>query len=133
MMTKQTTKRIWVAGAVACLCFAAAVSAEPEGEVGLLKRGAKVDKPIADTYEPLNSTYVGDGERLNDSIEQSWSLKRGIGGIGDRRPAVTGTGEADSAERESLEQRIQEPGQSGPVQPEPSVETTDDSLSIREP
>lgn len=115
-----------VLGIVAGL-LAMSVQAEEAGsEDGILKRAAKVDKPIADTYEPLNSTYVGDGDRLNESIEQSWQLKKQAR---EREQAEQASGNPERAE---LEKRIQEPGelQSGPGEPE--VTSTEDSIRIRE-
>lgn len=123
-------KAVSMLGVVAGL-LVAGVQAQDAGteagsEEGVLKRAAKVDKPIADTYEPLNSTYVGDGERLNESIEQSWQLKKQAR---EREQAAA----SGSPERAELEKRIQEPGElrSGPDEPE--VTSTDNSIRIREP
>ncbi len=105
-----------------------ALAEEPASQPGLLKRGATVDKPIPDTYEPLNSTYVGDGEKLNENIEQSWELKKRAR---EREAAAAATG--NSSERQALEKRIQEPGSAATTPAPPQVESQDDSLRIREP
>lgn len=113
---------------IAAVLPSTALAQEATDEPGLLKRAAKVDKPIADTYEPLNSTYVGDGERLNESIEQSWQLKKRA------KEQETLEAAGHSAERDALEQRIQEPGAATPGwREEPVVESTEAGLSIKDP
>jgi hypothetical protein len=120
----KTTMRSW--GFLALL-LALPAAAEQTGEPGgLLKRAANVDKPIPETYEPLNSTYVGDGERLNQTIEQSWQLKRQA-----REQQAQEAAAADSAERRALEGRIQEPGQAPAAPAEPRVVDTGKRLEIR--
>jgi hypothetical protein len=104
----------------------AAFSEEPGGESGLFKRAASVDKPIPETYEPLNSTYVGDGEKLNEDIEQSWELKKQT-----REQEAAAAAKANSAERQALEKRIQEPGDSSVPLSEPQISDTGKSLEIR--
>jgi len=101
-----------------------------EAKPNLLKRGATVDKPIADTYEPLNSTYVEEGEKLNEDIEQSWQMKKRAQEQADKaaRPPAT-----PSAERRELEQRIQEPGSGSPNPPLPKLEKDEKSIRISEP
>ncbi|MGH8453688.1 MAG: hypothetical protein ACRES4_03250 [Nevskiales bacterium] len=112
--------------ATTTLLSQAALSEEPAGETGLLKRAATVDKPIPETYEPLNSTYVGDGEKLNENIEQSWELKKRA-----REREEAATAAANSAERQALEKRIQEPGTGPAPASEPQVVDSGKSLEIR--
>jgi hypothetical protein len=64
------TRALRLTGVLA-LAISLPTAAEEAGGAGLLKRAANVDKPIAETYEPLSSTYIGAGERLNQTIEQS--------------------------------------------------------------
>ncbi len=99
---------------------------EPAEQGGLLKRAAQVDDPIAETYEPLSSTYVGDGERLNQTIEQSWQLKKEA-----KARAETSAKAEDSLARRALEQRIQEPGTAPSVSSEPEIRHTDKGLEIK--
>lgn len=123
------TKTLAILSLVGVLGLAgAALAEEPASKPGLLKRGATVDKPIPDTYEPLNSTYVGDGEKLNETIEQSWELKKQA-----REQEEAAAAETNSAERQALEKRIQEPGTPAATPVPPQVESNDGSLRIREP
>ena len=123
------TKTLAILGLIGVLGLAgAALAEEPASKPGLLKRGATVDKPIPDTYEPLNSTYVGDGEKLNETIEQSWELKKQA-----REQEEAAAAATNSAERQALEKRIQEPGAATPAPASPQVESNDGSLRIREP
>jgi hypothetical protein len=103
-----------------------AFSEEAEGEAGLFKRAAKVDKPIPETYEPLNSTYVGDGEKLNETIEQSWELKKHA-----REREQAAAAAENNDERRALEKRIQEPGASSAPSSEPQISDTGKSLEIK--
>ena len=99
---------------------------ESDGKASLLKRAAAVDKPIPETYEPLNSTYVGDGEKLNENIEQSWELKKQAK---EREDATANA--AGNAERQALDKRIQEPGLSSATPPEPRISDTGKGLEIK--
>ena len=99
---------------------------EPAGQAGLLERAANVDDPIPETYEPLNSTFVGDGEALNQTIEQSWQLKK------QAREREQATAASDgSPARETLEKTIQEPGINPVSSPEPTITDTGNSLEIK--
>lgn len=114
---------------------AGAVAAEPatepaaEPKPSLLKRGATVDKPIPETYEPLNSTYVEGGEKLNESIEQSWELKKKAKEQQEQavQPPVP------TPERQALEQRIDEPGGEATAPPLPKLQTQEKAIRISEP
>lgn len=123
------TKTLAILSLISVLGLSAtALAEEPASQPGLLKRGATVDKPIPDTYEPLNSTYVGDGEKLNETIEQSWELKKQA-----REQEEAAAAVSNSAERQALEKRIQEPGATTAAPAAPQVESQDGSLRIREP
>lgn len=108
---------------------AAEGEAKAETKPGLLQRGATVDTPIPETYEPLNSTYVEGGEKLNEDIEDSWELKKEAEEREDKaaRPPA-----AQTPEQRALEQRIQEPGSGAAKPPLPQLEKDDKSLRIRE-
>jgi hypothetical protein len=101
----------------------------PEPKPGLLKRGATVDKPIPETYEPLNSTYVEGGEKLNESIEQSWELKKKAR----EQQEQAAQPPAPTAERKALEERIEEPGAATQPAPLPTLESQEKSIRITEP
>lgn len=115
-----------VLAAVALLLSGVARAEDAGGEAGLLKRAASVDNPIPDTYEPLSSTYVGDGEKLNQTIEQSWQLKKQA-----REREQAAASPPPSPERQALEQRIQEPGSQPATESEPQVRDTGSGLYIR--
>lgn len=104
----------------------AAESAPPKP--GILKRGATVDKPIPETYEPLNSTYVEGGEKLNETIEQSWELKKKA-----REREEKAAEPPETSERKALEGRIEEPGSGAPEASLPRLETQEKSIRISEP
>lgn len=122
-----------IRGAVLIAMLAAwgGVAAEPAAEPkpGLLKRGTTVDKPIAETYEPLNSTYVEGGEKLNESIEQSWELKKKA----KEQQEQAAQSPAPTPERQALEQRIDEPGGEATAPPLPKLETQEKAIRISEP
>jgi hypothetical protein len=121
------TRALRLTGVLA-LAISLPTAAEEAGGAGLLKRAANVDKPIAETYEPLSSTYIGDGERLNQTIEQSWQLRQAARESQQRDAADAAIA---SPERKALEQRIQEPGLAAPADGEPRVIDTGDRLEIR--
>jgi hypothetical protein len=123
-------RTIWFPGILAALLSLPLLAEEPAGPTGLLKRAASVDKPIPETYEPLNSTYVGDGEKLNQTIEQSWQLKKEAReqGAADRATPASAVG---GSGRETLESRIQEPGPGPAPIVEPQVQDTGKSLEIK--
>jgi hypothetical protein len=122
----RPSKAFWLPGLLAGLLSLPAGAEEP---TGLFKRAANVDKPIPETYEPLDSTYMGEGGRLDDTIEQSWKLREEAGEADasgpDLQPVNTGSS------REELEKRIQEPGVRPAQPPEPAVTDTGKSLEIR--
>ena len=111
--------------------WAGTAVAEPAAEPkpGLLKRGATVDKPIPETYEPLNSTYVEGGEKLNESIEQSWELKKKA----KEQQEQAAQPPKPTPERQALENRIEEPGADASSAPLPQLETQEKSIRISEP
>jgi hypothetical protein len=124
---KLTGISVWVAGLLVVFALPA-LAQESGSEIGILKRAAQVDDPIPETYEPLNSTYVGDGERLNETIEQSWQLKKEAKAREEAAAAIP-----PSPERQALEQRIQEPGSGPQVLAEPQVRDTGNGLQIKDP
>lgn len=128
-MKTQIVFAILLAASVGAVS-AAEGDAKAEAKPGLLKRGATVDKPIPETYEPLNSTYVEGGEKLNEDIEDSWELKKEAE---ERENKAAKPPVAQTPEQRALEQRIQEPGSGAANPPLPTLEKDDKSLRIREP
>lgn len=110
--------------------IAAEGDTKTETKPSLLKRGATVDKPIPETYEPLNSTYVEGGEKLNEDIEQSWKLKKDAQ---ERTEQAAKAAAPLTPEQKELEQRIQEPGTGTVNPPLPTLEKNEKSLRISEP
>ena len=92
----------------------------------------KVDKPIPDTYEPLNGTRSEDRDVGTDPIRESWDMKKKQKER--KREEKDNAGEAKGNAPDTLQKdiKIQEPDIKPVQSPQPHVDKGKDSMQIHD-
>ena len=102
----------------------------------------KVEKPIADTYEPLGSTSYDRAQDLNKPVDESIELKRQAkenkrakeAGKAGNEPGQTTPAPMTSEEQRALESKIQDGTTPAAQQPAaPKIESDEGALRIQDP